>query len=263
MTQTGPHAHWRPSADLDTLRLRASLLADIRAFFRARGVLEVETPMLAAATSPETHVLSFEVRFPDRDGRAGWLQTSPEFAMKRLLCAESGPIYQITKAFRAGEAGRLHNPEFTIVEWYRPGFGYEALITEVEDLLGKLLNRNEPRRLTYREAFRRFAGLDPKHASLPDLRRRCRARGWQDARNAGRDACLDFLLDNSVQSGLSPGIVTLMTSPPRRPLSLVSSPRIGPLRNALRCSSTESRSAMGIGSSRTRESNSIASSRIG
>ena len=206
-------ADWRPSADLNTLRRRASLLEDIRAFFRGRGVLEVETPVLAGATSPEMHVSSFEVRAPGDDRIAGWLQTSPEFAMKRLLCAGSGPIFQITRAFRAGEAGRLHNPEFSILEWYRPGYGYEDLIGEVEDLLCGLLGRNEPRRQTYQEAFRRFAGLDPKRASLPVLRGRCRARGWDEARDADRDACLDFLLDHAVQAGLGVGIVTLFDFP--------------------------------------------------
>ena len=213
MTQPEQGTDWRPSADLDALRRRASLLEDIRAFFRDRGVLEVETPVLAGATSPETHVSSFEVHVPGDDRIAGWLQTSPEFAMKRLLCAGSGPIFQITRAFRAGEAGPLHNPEFSILEWYRPGYGYEDLIGEVEDLLGSLLGRKQPRRLTYQEAFRRFAGLDPKRASLPDLRGRCRARGWDEARDADRDACLDFLLDHAVQGGLGLGIVTLFDFP--------------------------------------------------
>lgn len=213
VSQSDVNADWHPSADLNTLRRRASLFEDIRAFFRSRGVLEVETPVLAGAPSPETHVSSFEVRAPGDDGMAGWLQTSPEFAMKRLLCAGSGPIFQITKAFRAGEAGRLHNPEFSILEWYRPGFGYEDLISEVEALLSGLLGRNDPRRLTHREAFRRFAGLDPEHASLPDLRSRCRARGWDEARHADRDACLDFLLDDAVQGSLSPGVLTLFDFP--------------------------------------------------
>ena len=207
------NADWRPSADLNTLRRRASLLEDIRVFFRSRGVLEVETPVLAGAASTETHVSSFEVRAPGDECMAGWLQTSPEFAMKRLLCAGSGPIFQITKAFRAGEAGRLHNPEFSILEWYRPGFGYEDLIAEVEDLLRDVLGRTEPRRLTYRAAFRRFAGLDPERASLRGLRSRCRARGWNEVRDADRDACLDFLLDDAVQGSLSPGVVTLFDFP--------------------------------------------------
>ena len=204
---------WRPSADMNALRRRASLLDDIRAFFRVRGVLEVETPVLAGTTSPETHLSSFEVRSPGEEDTVGWLQTSPEFAMKRLLCAGSGPIFQITKAFRAGEAGRLHNPEFSILEWYRPGFTYEELIAEVEVLLHELLGRSESRRLPYREAFIRFAGVDPVRASLSDLRGRCRTRGWDEAGGADRDACLDFLLDGAVQRGLGSGVVTLLDFP--------------------------------------------------
>ena len=206
-------AEWRPSAGMDTLRRRAALVEGIRAFFRVRGVLEVETPVLAGATSPEPHLSSFEVRPAGEEGIAGWLQTSPEFAMKRLVCAGSGPIFQITRAFRAGESGRFHNPEFSILEWYRPGFSYQALIAEVEALLCELLGRRDPRRMAYREAFRRFAGCDPKHASLCDLRERCRAAGWAAAREADRDTCLDFLFDREVQGRLGSGVATLVDFP--------------------------------------------------
>ena len=133
--------------------------------------------------------------------------------MKRLLCADSGPIFQINKAFRAGEEGRLHNPEFSILEWYRPGFSCESLIAEVEVLLAELLGRTGPRRLTYREAFRRFAKLDPREAGLSTLRERCAARGWREASEAERDACLDFLLDRAVQGRLGRGVVTLFDFP--------------------------------------------------
>ena len=213
MTRTERGEDWRPGADLNTLRRRASLMDDIRAFFRDRGVLEVETPVLAGAASPELHVSSFEVHSPGDARIAGWLQTSPEFAMKRLLCAGIGPIFQITKAFRAGEAGSLHNPEFSILEWYRPGYSYEALITEVEELLGDLLDRNDPRRLTYRDAFVRFAGLEPEQSSLAEMRGCCRARGFREARGADRDACLDFLLDHCVQKRFGEGVVTLFDFP--------------------------------------------------
>ena len=204
---------WRPSAGIAALRRRASLLDEVRAFFRARGVLEVETPVLAHATTPETQLASFEVRPPGEEGIAGWLQTSPEFAMKRLLCAGSGPIFQITRAFRAGEAGRLHNPEFSILEWYRPGFTYQDLMAEVEELLRDLLGLRDARRLAHREAFICFGEVDPKRASLGELRGRCRARGWNEACDADRDACLDFLLDDAVQGGLGPGVVTLFDFP--------------------------------------------------
>lgn len=204
---------WRPSAAIDVLRRRAAFVERVRAFFRARGVLEVETPVLARATTPESQLASFEVRAPAEGRVAGWLQTSPEFAMKRLLCAGSGPIFQITKAFRAGEEGPLHNPEFSILEWYRPGFTCESLIAEVEVLLAELLGRTGPRRLSYREAYRRFAPLDPFEADLSALRERCDARGWREAGEAERDACLDFLLDRAVQPRLGRGVVTLFDFP--------------------------------------------------
>ena len=213
MSEPERRTDWRPSAAVEALRRRAALVEQVRAFFRSREVLEVETPVLSRATTPETALASYEVHSPGERRVEGWLQTSPEFAMKRLLCAGSGPIFQITKAFRAGEEGRLHNPEFTMLEWYRPGFTYESLIAEVEELLRLLLGRDASRRLSYREAFRRFAGFDPMRAGLGDLRRRCRDRGWLEASSAERDTCLDFLLDASVQGGFGSGVVTVFDFP--------------------------------------------------
>jgi lysyl-tRNA synthetase class 2 len=129
---------WRPTASIDALRLRAEILTRIRAFFAEREVLEVETPLLASAPVTDLHIeaLSCRYRGPGADdGCDLFLQTSPEFAMKRLLAAGSGPIYEICKAFRNGEAGRMHNPEFTILEWYHPGWDHHALMDEIDELL--------------------------------------------------------------------------------------------------------------------------------
>lgn len=167
---------WRPTAELATLRLRAGLLARVRAFFTARGVLEVETPALSAAAVTDPHLASFAVRYTGpgpRHGQPLYLHTSPEFPMKRLLAAGSGCIYQIARVFRDGEAGRRHNPEFTLLEWYRVGFDHHRLMDEVTELVTELLAERlalaEPERFSYRELFQHHLNLDPHRASMAEL----------------------------------------------------------------------------------------------
>ncbi|MEM8931208.1 MAG: EF-P lysine aminoacylase EpmA [Acidobacteriota bacterium] len=168
---------WRPTASREALVCRARVLARTRAFFATRGVLEVETPQLAAApvTDPHLEAISCRLDLPSATGSYDgvyYLQTSPEYAMKRLLAAGSGPIYQIARAFRDGEVGRRHNPEFTLLEWYRPGFDHLDLMTEVAELLLTVLGEPAPappvERLSYAEAFRRHAGVDSVHTARPD-----------------------------------------------------------------------------------------------
>jgi len=164
---------WRPSAHWDVLCRRAKLFATLRAFFSERGVLEVETPLLCSGGSTDPHLDSFSTDYLGPGAPAGrplYLQTSPEFAMKRLLAAGSGPIYQITKAFRNGEAGRRHNPEFTLLEWYRPGFDHHALMDEVDALLQHILRTAPAARLAYADACGRYLGLDPHRAKTAELR---------------------------------------------------------------------------------------------
>ena len=158
------------------LRLRAELLARIRAFFATRGVLEVETPMLSAAATTDPHLASFATVYSGPGPRYGqplYLHTSPEFPMKRLLAAGSGCIYQIARVLRDGEAGHRHNPEFTLLEWYRVGFDHHRLMNEVADLVTELLaNRlplTEPEWLSYWELFERHLGLDPHQATVVEL----------------------------------------------------------------------------------------------
>jgi len=158
------------------LRLRAELLARIRAFFAARNVMEVETPLLSAAAITDPHLASFATQYSGPGSRYGqtlYLHTSPEFPMKRLLAAGSGCIYQITRVFRDGEAGRRHNPEFTLLEWYRIGFDHHQLMAEVAELATVLLNDRlalaEPEWLSYREAFERHLGLNPHRATVAEL----------------------------------------------------------------------------------------------
>lgn len=203
-----PRLEWRPTATLENLRLRARVLAVIRAFFAERGVLEVETPLLSSATATDPHLDSFATRYTGPGAAAGlslYLQTSPEFAMKRLLAAGSGPIYQLGKAFRNGEAGRRHNPEFTLLEWYRPGFDLHALMDEVEALIASLLGTPAAERLSYAEAFIRYAGIDPHAATAAELQRIASVEKFSESlRLAGddRDGWLDLLLTHLVEPHL-------------------------------------------------------------
>ena len=118
---------WQSSASLNVLQQRARMLKKLRAFFSARDVLEVETPMMSRAGTTDLHIDSFQFNDPDLDWQ-GYLHTSPEFPMKRLLAAGSGSIYQVCKVFRRAEQGKQHNPEFTLLEWYRVGFDHHQLM---------------------------------------------------------------------------------------------------------------------------------------
>jgi len=165
---------WRPSASLQQLRQRAALLGRVRAFFAARAVTEVDTPLVVNAPVSDLHIHAATVRLapdpamPDTGAPPLFLHTSPEYAMKRLLAAGSGDIYQICHVVRGNERGRLHNPEFTLIEWYRVGFSLGQLMDEVEVLVRMLLGAAAPgasERISYREVFLRELGLDPLTAS--------------------------------------------------------------------------------------------------
>ena len=203
-------SEWRPTTGIEALRQRAELLARVRSFFAERGVMEVETPALAAFGATDPHLDSFCTRYTGPGaaaGRAVYLQTSPEFAMKRLLAAGSGPIYQICKAFRDGEAGRYHNPEFTLVEWYRPGFAYEALMAEVDDLLRSVLNTPAAARLSYVAVFEQSLRLDPHAADVPQLRACAAGHGLAASENIGedREAWLALLWTHLIEPSLGGG----------------------------------------------------------
>lgn len=196
---------WRPTASVDALRLRARILAKIRAFFAERDVMEVETPLLASApvTDLHLHALSCRYRGPGVDeGRDLYLQTSPEFAMKRLLAAGSGPIYQICRAVRNGESGRRHNPEFTVLEWYRPGWNHHRLMDEVDELLAVTLGYSSSERLSYAETYIRYAGFDPHSEPDAALRDRVRGLGVPSADDLTRDDLLDLVLTQVIEPKL-------------------------------------------------------------
>lgn len=184
------------------------MFATIRAFFAARGVMEVDTPLLSATTTTDRHLDSFETRYNgpgERSGQRLYLQTSPEFAMKRLLAAGCGSIYQLGKAFRNGEAGQWHNPEFTLLEWYRTGFGYVELMDEVEALAHALLPLPPAQRVTYREIFLRHGKIDPFTATPAALAAECAVFGIAGNDNEDRDFWLDMLMTHRVQPALRGG----------------------------------------------------------
>ncbi len=193
--------------------MRANLLRRLRDFFHQHGVWEVETPLLSADTVIDRHIDPIRVTLAADSNSAAaaptyWLQTSPEFGMKRLLAAYAQPIYQITRAFRADEVGAWHNPEFTIVEWYRPAHAMHDAITFLSQLADTLLNSGPAKTTSYRSAFQRCLGLDPMACSEADLRRKAQtlklldAASLANAQTWDRDTWLDLLLSQCVQPTL-------------------------------------------------------------
>jgi lysyl-tRNA synthetase class 2 len=210
---------WEPGASLTNLKERARILQGIRAFFAERELLEVETPTLSAAALTDPAIDSLATRYVGPGHASGlnlYLHTSPEFPMKRLLAAGSGPIYQIAKVFRQGEAGRRHNPEFTLLEWYRPGFDHHALMDEVEALVAPILGLSgKAERLSYRDAFMQFADIDPLKASIAELREAAQRLGTGGF-DAGeeRDLWLDLILSHSVEPQLGKDRLCFLTDYP-------------------------------------------------
>ena len=198
---------WRPSASRDALVIRARLLQRIRAFFQRREALEVDTPLLSRAAVTDPHLESFIVQ-GSQAGNPRYLHTSPELAMKRLLVAGSGPIYQVCKVFRYGEVGRLHNPEFSMLEWYRPGFDHIRLMAEVDELLREMLAGYRPfmdtLKLTYREAYQRYVGLDPFSATITELQAAVKQHGINvtGLDESHKDPWLDLLMTHVIEPSL-------------------------------------------------------------
>ncbi|GAA3549463.1 elongation factor P--(R)-beta-lysine ligase [Zobellella aerophila] len=189
------------------LRQRAAVLARIRHFFGQRGVLEVDTPTLAQAGVTDLHLENFVTRFVGPGmarGRLLYLQTSPEFHMKRLLAAGCGPIYQICKSYRNEESGRLHNPEFTMLEWYRTGFDHHRLMDEMAELLMLVLECAEPERLTYQAVVRRQLGVCPLTATLDELKAAAQGLGADElvAREEDRDTLLQLMFALGVEPAI-------------------------------------------------------------
>lgn len=197
-------ADWRPLAGPDALALRAALLRSVREFFHQRQVMEVDTPLLCASSATDPQLASLEVSL---SGRTFYLQTSPEFAMKRLLASGSGPIYQLGKVFRADESGRYHNPEFTLLEWYRPGLDETQLMAEVDALLDVCVpdiraRHGESRTVSYRELFEQHLAIDPHTASEQALMRLAREHLDVGEMSADRDQWLQLLFTHLLEPQL-------------------------------------------------------------
>lgn len=200
-----PTELWRPGADIDNLRARARVLAQIRRFFADRDVLEVETPVLSKCAVSDPFIDSLEVSFgfqPGIEDERLYLQTSPEYAMKRLLAAGSGDIYQMAKVFRNGESGRRHNPEFTMLEWYRLGFDDHQLMAEVESLVKAVVPELEVQYLSYAQLFEQALGLDPHCASLEQLQQACREHVDAPFEDDDRDTWLNLLMSHVLEPRL-------------------------------------------------------------
>ena len=206
---------WRPTASLATLRLRAQLLQRAREYFQATGALEVETPVLVRAAVTDVHLESLEVRLVDGSS-SGFLHTSPEYAMKRLLCAGAPDVYQVARVFREGERGRNHNPEFTMLEWYRLGLDHHALMQDVDALLRALL---EPHRLVgptqhvaYAEAFQTALGIDPLKADTRETAAALRGAGADVPESLldDHDGLLDLAMATLVATGFATDRITFI-----------------------------------------------------
>lgn len=184
------NSRWKPSATIETLRLRAGLFGAIRAYFARHGVMEVDTPALNSSATVDRHIESFHV------DENRWLHTSAEFAMKRLLAAGSGPIYQLCHVYRRGECGRHHLPEFTMLEWYEPGIDHLQLMDDVEALMGAVGVFPRPfQRTTYGDAFAHYLGINPFRTTLAAVRSRLHDAGVRVAHSDRGVDDLDYWLD--------------------------------------------------------------------
>jgi len=200
--------NWQPDCSLELIQLRAKLLHEIRAYFYVNNVLEVETPLLCQSTGTDPYLEYFTSHYSIL-GQDYYLQSSPEFAMKRLLAASTGSIYQITKAFRNGESGRYHNPEFTILEWYRVGFDLQQLMDDVARLLIPFLPperfAEKAEHIAYADAFKNHTGLTALQFDVAEYQACAQSLGFPEASHLcalDHAAWLDFLFSHVVQQHL-------------------------------------------------------------
>jgi len=215
---------------LTVLQRRAALLAEVRRFFALNGVLEVETPLLSRAANTDPAIQSMICGYhgpPYADSQTLYLHTSPEFAMKRLLAAGSGAIYQVCKVFRDGERGSNHNPEFSLLEWYRPAFSLMQLMQELAQLLGKisrqLIDKNIATQfITYRDLFLQTLAIDPLLASNAELADKAAQQGIDIHCDSSlqRDDWLNLLMTHVLEPAMEKDCMTFVYHYPASQASL-------------------------------------------
>ncbi|WGE71517.1 elongation factor P--(R)-beta-lysine ligase [Actinobacillus equuli subsp. haemolyticus] len=196
---------WKPTASIQNLIKRSQIMAEIRQFFKDRGVLEVETPALSEFSVTDVHLSTFSTQFLSpfaSEAKTLHLTTSPEYHMKRLLAAGSGSIFQLCRVFRNEEAGKRHNPEFTMLEWYRPHFDMYRLINEVDDLLQQILDCEPAESYSYQFVFQTYVGLDPLSATRAQLVEKARKHGFPCEDDENRDTLLQFLFSEIVEANI-------------------------------------------------------------
>jgi len=206
---------WPPTCPAALLHIRAELYQSIRLFFAEKGVLEVDTPVLSQSASCDVNLDSFSTAF---NQTSYYLQTSPEFTMKRLLAAGAGSIFQIAKSFRQGESGRYHNPEFTLLEWYRVEFSMTELIEEVVELLMNCFNENLSfSSVSYARLFHRYTNINPHETTIEELLAYASSEGNPEMASVCGDSlsnCLDFVFSQYIQPKLKPNLVYIVTDYP-------------------------------------------------
>ncbi|MEO6173439.1 MAG: EF-P lysine aminoacylase EpmA [Arenimonas sp.] len=199
---------WKPTASMKNLRIRAQLLAMIRQFFADRNVLEVETPILSQAGNTDANIESFQLQFNGHNSAGSslrWMRTSPEFALKRMVAAGVGDCYELGRVFRNGEAGRRHNPEFTMLEWYRVGWNHNQLMDETAELVRAAMHlvgkKSTVRDISFRQLYLEKFGFDPLTAGEEELRGPLAVYGI-DPTGLTRDDWLDLLMTHLIQPSI-------------------------------------------------------------
>jgi lysyl-tRNA synthetase class 2 len=194
-----PLLDWQPVSSVELLRGRAKIIDELRRFFAERSVMEVETPLLGAYSVSDPHMDAIKAESPFGVAAPYFLQTSPEYAMKRMLAAGFGSIFQICKSFRRGEQGSRHNPEFTMLEWYRPGFDHFALMEEVSDLLVLVLRCGPCKKISYRKLFEQFLNVDPHVENCASLERLARSHMDVQMQSENKDDWLNLLMAEIIE----------------------------------------------------------------